>query len=74
VAFICLLWKIRNNRSATEGEKQPPPVYYDPTMGASWQQSHHVYDPKELQSGPLQELDGHQFQAYNIRAELPAHN
>lgn len=64
---------MRGTRRALESEKQPL-VYYNPTMSAFWQQSHHVYDPKELQSRPPQELDGHQYQAYNVRAELPAYS
>ncbi|KAH7236291.1 hypothetical protein BKA59DRAFT_516809 [Fusarium tricinctum] len=74
VAVILLLWNMRRTRRAIESEKQLPPMYYNPTMAASWQQSHHVHDPKELQSRPPQELDGHQCQAYNVRVELPAHS
>ncbi|KAI6775141.1 hypothetical protein HG530_001899 [Fusarium avenaceum] len=73
VAVILLLWNVRRTRRALESEKQPP-VYYNPTMSAFRQQSHHVYDPKELQSRPPQELDGYQCQAYNVRAELPAYS
>ncbi|KAF5000893.1 hypothetical protein FGRMN_1502 [Fusarium graminum] len=73
-ALIYLLWKMRKNGRAAKSEKQAPPVYYEPTTDASWQQSHYTSAPNELQPRPPQELDGHQYQDYNIRAELPAHN
>ncbi|KAF5674889.1 hypothetical protein FHETE_2640 [Fusarium heterosporum] len=73
-ALIYLLWKMCKNGRAAESEKQAPPVYYEPTLDASWQQSHHMFAPKELKPQPPQELDGHQYQGYNIRAELPAHS
>ncbi|KAH7176186.1 hypothetical protein EDB81DRAFT_706464 [Dactylonectria macrodidyma] len=70
-AVAYLLWKTRKNSRAAKDNKQMPPDYHrQPPIYHTWQQSH--YAPKEPQHP--QELHGHAFQGYNVRAELPAHN
>lgn len=71
---VYLLWRIRKNKKAAEGNNHIPPTYYGPGMESSWQQSHYALGVKELQSHQPQELHGQALQGYNIRAELPAHN
>lgn len=70
-AVAYLLWKTRKNGRAAEENKQSPPISHEqPPVDGAWQQSH--YAPKEPQIP--QELHGHQYQGYDVRAELPAHN
>ncbi|RGP63541.1 hypothetical protein FLONG3_9847 [Fusarium longipes] len=73
-AVVYLLWRMRKNKKAAEREKQLPPAYYGPGVGASWRQSHYPYGTKEFQPQPPQELHGQALQGYSVRAELPAHN
>ncbi|KAJ4328377.1 hypothetical protein N0V84_001248 [Fusarium piperis] len=65
-AVIYLFWKMRKNEKAAKEAKHSPPDYGAP-MDTTWQQTHYL--PKEPQ-----ELHGHQFQGYGVRAELPAQN
>ncbi|KAI8672056.1 hypothetical protein NCS56_00667900 [Fusarium sp. Ph1] len=66
-AVIYLFWKMRKNEKAAKEAKHSPPDYGAPQMDNAWQQTHYL--PKEPQ-----ELHGHQFQGYGVRAELPAQN
>ncbi|RSM17228.1 hypothetical protein CDV31_003943 [Fusarium ambrosium] len=66
-AVIYLFWKMRKNEKAAKEAKHSPPDYGAPQMENAWHQTHYL--PKEPQ-----ELHGHQFQGYGVRAELPAQN
>ncbi|KAL6363998.1 hypothetical protein LRP88_03431 [Fusarium phalaenopsidis] len=64
-AVVYLFWKMRKNEEAAREGNHSSSDHGAPQMGTAWQQTHHL--PKEPQ-----ELHGHQFQGYGVRAELPA--
>lgn len=66
-AVVYLFWKMRKNEKAAKEGNHSSPDHGAPQMGNAWQQTHYL--PKEPQ-----ELHGHQFQGYGVRAELPAQN
>ncbi|KAH7121730.1 hypothetical protein B0J13DRAFT_512381 [Dactylonectria estremocensis] len=68
-AVAYLLWKTRKNDRAAKENKQTPDYHGQPSMNYAWQQPQSA--PKEPQHP--QELHGHAFQGYSVRAELPAH-
>lgn len=67
-AVVYLLWKMRKNEKAAKESKQLPYAHNGPPpMESAWQQPY--YAPTEPQKP--QELHGHQYQGYGVRAELP---
>ncbi|KAF4943916.1 hypothetical protein FGADI_13087 [Fusarium gaditjirri] len=75
VAVKYLFWKMRRNeKTAKQGEQQPPSN--NNPMTDAWQNSQYVYTSKgyQYQPQPPQELSGTPLQGYNGPAELPGHN